>query len=155
MVDEKKKSTPIALIVSSIAAILVIAWLSFYKPIRKDTFDPDSNLATPVEVDDALEPDVELDVEIVVAEYRENNYYVQVQTNDAFNGVCVFSLVSVDDGQIIEHEAKLEPADRVSNCENSFLLKELHSGDYELKVSVTTKNNKTKVVSRKITILED
>ncbi len=150
--DEKKKTTPIALIVSSVAAVLVTVWLSFYKPVGYDNSSLDVDSVMPTEAGDVIEPDTELDIELVVAEHREGGYYVQVQTNDAFDGVCVFSLTSIDDEQTVKHESKLEPADRVSNCESSFSSRELGSGDYELTVSVATKDNKTKTISKEVTI---
>ncbi|MBR3131197.1 hypothetical protein IKG31_01345 [Candidatus Saccharibacteria bacterium] len=151
MEEDKKRSTPVALVVSSIAAILVVAWLSFYKPVNNDS-NSDSGSSTPVETETSQGPDTELSIEIVAAEPREEGYYIQVQTNDAFSGKCSFALVSTDKEQNIEYEAKLEPADRASTCEASFTNKELEGGDYEAKVVVTTNDGQTKSVSKEVTI---
>ena len=151
MEDDKKNNKPVALVISSIAAILVIAWLSFYKPVSNSS-DSDLDSSTPIEIETTQEPDVKLDIEIVAAEFRDDNYYVQVQTNGAFDGRCSFTLTLMDEEQSIEYETKLEPADRASTCETSFPKKELKSGDYEMKAVVTTKDGQTKSVSKKVSI---
>ena len=147
MEEEEKESGPLALIIASVAAILVIGWLLIMKPgdvVRKaeaaETHSADSSDAA----ESNATRDVELNAEIVVAEQRDDDLYVQVQTSGAFGGTCEIALKAVEDKKSTTHEVALEPADRVSACESSFPLEDLEAGKYEVSVQITVKDGRTK-----------
>ena len=157
MEEDVEKGRPIALIASSIAALLVIVLLLVYKPQKTEKAPDLDTIETHSETTDGIqevtsEPTVELDAEIVEAERRDDQFYVQAQTNDAFDGDCKFTLKLAGVDESLEHDAKLEPADRVSTCESSFSLRALNSGKYELTVLITAKNGSKKSVSKTVAI---
>ncbi|MBR5389161.1 hypothetical protein IK146_01205 [Candidatus Saccharibacteria bacterium] len=157
MEEDVEKGRPIALIASSIAAVLVIGLLLLYKPQKTEKTPDLDAIETHVETsydtqEIASEPTVELNIEIVEAERRDNQFYVQVQTNDAFDGDCKFTLMPANEDGSLEHDTKLEPADRVSVCESDFPLRALDGGNYELIVLVTAKDGSKKSISKTVTI---
>ena len=123
-----------------------------YKPDKVADLNPGTDTQETPEVESEMTPDVALAAKIVAAERREDDYYVQVETNGAFDGTCEFALTSADEKQKLEHTANLEPADRVSACESFFPLKDLELGEYSVTVLVTAKSGDTKSVSKTVTI---
>ena len=141
MEEDIPKNRPTLLIIVSIVAIAIVVLVLLYQPSEK--IASDSGPAESSDTGTMPESTVELNAEIVLAERRENDYYIQVQTNDTFEGDCVFTLVPVDEGERVTHAVKLEPADRVSACESFFSLKGLNPGKYDVKVAVTAKDGRT------------
>lgn len=148
--DVEKKNSPIPLIVSLVLAVLVVGLLIIYKPNKVAELDQETEVSETSETENMPSPDVELGVEIIAAERRENEYYVQAQTNGTFDGTCKFTVTSSDDELGLEQSARLEPADRVSACESFFPLKGLNPGEHELTVLVTAKDGSTR--SAKMTV---
>ena len=152
MENNDEKNSPIPLVVSLILAALVVGLLIFYKPNTIADLDHDTEAHDSSETEDVSSPDIELDAEIVAAERRDNDYYVQVQTNGTFEGVCEFTITALDEEQSLGHSVKLEPADRVSACESSFPLRSLNPGRHSVTVLVTAKDGSTKTVSKIVEI---
>ena len=152
MEDNDERNSLIPLVASLILAALVVGLLIFYKPNKIADLDHGTEAQDSSETEDTPNPNIELDAEIVAAERRDNDYYVQVQTNGTFEGVCEFTIASLGDEQSLEHSTKLEPADRVSACESSFPLRGLNPGEHNVTVLVTAKNGSTKTVSKVVEI---
>lgn len=150
--EDEQKNSPMPLVASLALAALVIGLLIIYKPNKVAELSQETELPETSETIETPSPDVELDVEIIAAERRDDDYYVQAETNGTFEGTCKFAILSPDDERGAEQSAKLEPADRVSACESSFSLKGLNPGEHNLTVLVTAKDGSTKSVSKKVDI---
>lgn len=80
---------------------------------------------------------------ITYAEVRNQNFYVEVQTNGAITGSCEISIMPTSGGQGSTHTADLEPQNKVSLCSTNFSVKGLNPGDHNLTVTIKSTDGRS------------
>ena len=94
----------------------------------------------------------DIDASITYAEVRKNDFYIEAQTNGVISGTCEMSLLPANGGQGHHETVNLVAGDNVSVCSQSFSLKGMNPGDYNLTIVISSSDGRTKTLAKAIKV---
>ena len=117
----------------------------------ENTQKPSNNSTTPTNTttDDSASP---IEAGFTYTEVRNNNYYIEVQTNGAITGTCDISIVPTNGTEGHHDTDDLEVYNKVSLCSEDFSLKGMNPGEHKITVIIRATDGRTATLEKIVNI---
>lgn len=94
----------------------------------------------------------EIEAGITYSEIREDDFYVEAQTNGIVSGVCEISLISASSGTTYSETDELDAQNKVSICHEDFDLDKINRGEYLIRIIINAYDGRSTTLEKSVSI---